>query len=177
MKTLLLISRCIDALTDLVSQIAMWLTLLAVLISAGNAVVRKVFSLSSNAFLEMQWYLFSALFLLGTSYALKKGAHVKIDVISSRLSRRSQLLVDCLGTILFLFPFCIAVTYYTIPIFLNTLMSGEMSENAGGLIRWPLHLVVLIGFVLLMAQGASELIKKVDQLLMNALEESQRSSQ
>lgn len=176
MKNLMKISRYIDGFTDWVARFAMWLALAAVLVSAANAVMRKALSLSSNAFLEMQWYLFSAFFLLGASYALKKGAHVKIDVLSSRLSNNFQLLIDCLGTVFFLIPFCTTVIYYSYPIFLNTLISGETSENAGGLIRWPVYFAVLASFSLLIAQGVSELIKTLDRLLNGCSPESQGES-
>jgi TRAP-type mannitol/chloroaromatic compound transport system permease small subunit len=130
-------------------------------ISAVNAAVRKIFNTSSNAYLEVQWYLFATAFLLASGYTLLNGEHVKIDVILHRLSKRKQIWVDIIGFTLFLTPMCAAVLFFGIPFFLQGLRSGEMSSNAGGLIRWPVYLMMPLGFSLLLLQGWSELIKRV----------------
>ena len=161
MSQLLKLSRLIDALTTLIGKLAMWMILATTLISASNAIVRKVFNISSNAFLEVQWYLFAASFLLAAGYTLLQGEHVKVDVISSRFSKRTQIWIDVFGYIVFLTPMCLAVLWYGIPFFTRALASGEMSNNAGGLIRWPVYLMMPLGFALLWLQGISELIKRL----------------
>jgi TRAP-type mannitol/chloroaromatic compound transport system permease small subunit len=123
--------------------------------------VRKALNISSNAYLEVQWYLFAAAFLLAAGYTLLNGEHVKIDVISSRLSKRAQIWIDVFGFIFFLTPVCLAILWYGIPFFLKGFYSGEMSSNAGGLIRWPVYLMMPLGFTLLLLQGWSELIKRI----------------
>jgi TRAP-type mannitol/chloroaromatic compound transport system permease small subunit len=137
------------------------LILAATAISAVNAIVRKAFNASSNAYLEVQWYLFAAAFLLAAGYTLLHGEHVKIDVISSHLSKRKQIWIDVIGFIFFLTPVCFAILWFGIPFFLKGFQSGEMSPNAGGLIRWPVYLMMPLGFALLLLQGASELIKRI----------------
>lgn len=161
MKALLALSRAIDTLNERVGHLVYWLVLVAVLISATNAVVRKAFNVSSNAFLELQWYLFSAIFLFCAGYTLLKNQHVRIDVIAGRLSARAQAWIDILGTIFFLFPMAIMIMILSWPVFVIALERGEVSSNAGGLIVWPARLMVPIGFLLLVLQGASELIKRV----------------
>ena len=161
MKLLLSISRLIDALTDRIGKLAMWLILATTLISAGNAIVRKVFGTSSNAWLEIQWYLFAAVFMLGSGYAFLKNAHVRIDFISSRFSARTRNWVDIGGILVFVFPLCILMIYEGWPLFTQALASGEMSSNAGGLIRWPIFALIPFGFALLMLQSASEMIKRL----------------
>lgn len=161
MRALLKLSKGIDALNAFVGRWVIWLILASTLISGINAIVRKVFSTSSNAYLEVQWYLFAAAFLLASGYTLLNQEHVKIDVIAGKLSKRKQIWVDVIGFTLFLTPVCIAILYYGIPFFLQGLRSGEMSSNAGGLIRWPVYLMIPIGFSLLLLQGWSELIKRV----------------
>jgi TRAP-type mannitol/chloroaromatic compound transport system permease small subunit len=161
MKTLLTISRAIDALNDRVGRAVMWLVLVMVLVSASNASARYLFNLSSNAWLELQWYLFAAVFLLGAGYALLHNDHIRIDIVSSRLSPRVQGWIDVFGTIFFLFPMAIFILYLSWPIFVNAWVSSEMSSNAGGLIRWPARLLVPSGFFLLSLQGISELIKRI----------------
>jgi TRAP-type mannitol/chloroaromatic compound transport system permease small subunit len=160
MGVLLSFSRAIDWLNSLVGRSVIWLILASTVISAVNAIVRKAFNFSSNAYLEVQWYLFAAAFLLAAGYTLLQGDHVKIDVITSRLSKRTQIWIDIFGFIFFLTPLCAAILYYSIPFFLNGWRSGEMSGNAGGLIRWPVFLMMPLGFGLLMLQGFSELIKR-----------------
>lgn len=161
MQALLKLSRAIDWLNTQVGKWVIWLILASTLISGVNAVVRKALNTSSNAYLEVQWYLFAAAFLLASGYTLLNGEHVKIDVISSRFSKRGQIWIDVFGFIFFLMPVCIAILWYGIPFFLQGFRSGEMSSNAGGLIRWPVYLMIPIGFSLLMAQGISELIKRI----------------
>jgi len=139
----------------------MWLILAATLISAGNAIVRKVFDSSSNALLEIQWYLFAGVFLLGAGYVFLRNAHVRIDFISARLSPRTRNWIDVFGIVAVLFPFCLLLIALSWPLFTMALASGEMSQNAGGLIRWPVYALVPLGFALLMLQGMSELIKRL----------------
>ncbi|MDC7704375.1 TRAP transporter small permease subunit [Vogesella indigofera] len=131
------------------------------LISAGNAVVRKLFNISSNGLLEIQWYLFSAIFLLAAAYTLQKNEHIRIDLLVGKLSERGQAVVDIVGTLLFLMPVCYLLISFGWPMFLDAWNSGEMSSDAGGLVRWPVFLLIPVGFALLMAQGLSELIKRV----------------
>lgn len=160
MAGLLALSHGIDRLNDYVHRAVMWLVLLAIVISAGNAIMRKLFSLSSNAFLELQWYLFSAVFLLAAAFALQRGEHVKIDLVYGHLSRRTQVWIDILGTIFFLFPFCLITIFIVWPVVVDKFASGETSANAGGLIFWPVWALIPAGFALLALQGVSELIKR-----------------
>ncbi|MBK7662314.1 MAG: TRAP transporter small permease subunit [Sterolibacteriaceae bacterium] len=160
MNLLLRLSRAIDALNRRVGRSVLWLVLVAVLISAINAVTRKLFNLSSNAFLELQWYLFSAIFLLGAGYTLLHNEHVRIDVISARLSPRTRAAFDIVGTLFFLLPMALIILKLSWPLFVDAFWSGEVSSNAGGLARWPVKLLVPAGFALLALQGVSELIKR-----------------
>lgn len=161
MKALLALSRAIDTLNDRIGRAVYWLVLVAVLISAGNAIVRKAFDMSSNAYLEIQWYLFSAVFLLCAGYTLLKNEHIRIDVIAGRFSRRTQTWIDVLGTIFFLLPLVALILYESVPWFLRTWQSQEVSPSAGGLILWPAKILLPIGFSLLGLQGLSELIKRI----------------
>ena len=161
MQALLRLSRAIDWLNSQVGKYVLWLILASTVISGINAVVRKVFNYSSNAFLEVQWYLFAAAFLLAAGYTLLQGEHVKVDVVSSRLSKRAQIWIDILGFALFLTPVCLAVLWYGVPFFMQGYQSNEMSSNAGGLIRWPVYAMIPLGFTLLLLQGWSELIKRL----------------
>ncbi len=161
MQPLLKFSRAVDWLNAQVGKYVIWLILGSTAISALNAVVRKAFNTSSNAYLEVQWYLFAAAFLLAAGYTLLNGEHVRIDVISHRLSKRAQIWIDILGFIFFLTPVCLAVLWFGVPFFLQGFRSGEMSSNAGGLIRWPVYLMMPAGFFLLLLQGLSELVKRV----------------
>ena len=161
MGALLKFSQAVDRLNAFVGRWIIWLILASTVISALNAIVRKAFNTSSNAYLEVQWYLFAAAFLLAAGYTLLNGEHVKIDVISHRLSKRKQIWIDVIGFALFLTPVCLAILYYGIPFFLQGFRSGEMSSNAGGLIRWPVYIMIPIGFSLLLLQGLSELIKRI----------------
>lgn len=165
MHALLRLSALIDALTERIGRAVIWLVLFAVLISAGNAIVRKVFDNSSNALLEIQWYLFSGVFLLAAGYTLLRQGHVKIDVILGRFSKRTQILVDVFGLVVFLMPFVLIVIDLVWPLLVNAVRSGEMSENAGGLIRWPVYALIPLGFALLGLQGVSEVIKRVGFLM------------
>jgi TRAP-type mannitol/chloroaromatic compound transport system permease small subunit len=161
MGVLLKFSRGVDALNAWVGRWVLWLILGSTVISGVNAVVRKAFNTSSNAYLEVQWYLFAAAFLLAAGYTLLNGEHVRIDVVNSRLSKRTQMWIDVIGFAVFLTPMCLVVLYFGIPFFLQGYRSGEMSSNAGGLIRWPVYLMMPVGFFLLFLQGLSELIKRV----------------
>jgi len=165
MQALLKLSRGIDWLNTLVGRYVIWLILGSTVISGLNAVVRKVFHTSSNAYLEVQWYLFAASFLLAAGFTLLEKEHVKVDVINSKLSKRTQIWIDVVGFALFLTPICLIVLYYGIPFFLQAWNTGEMSSNAGGLIRWPIYLMMPLGFALLLLQGISEFIKRVAFLM------------
>jgi TRAP-type mannitol/chloroaromatic compound transport system permease small subunit len=158
---LLSLSRLIDRTNERIGQIFYWLILLTVVISAANAVVRKAFNYSSNGLLEIQWYLFSAIFLFLAGYTLLRNEHVRIDVIAGRLSKRAQAWIDILGTLFFLLPMAVLVMWLSWPVFVDAFQRNEVSTNAGGLIIWPARLMVPIGFALLVLQGISELIKRV----------------
>jgi TRAP-type mannitol/chloroaromatic compound transport system permease small subunit len=164
MRGLLALSRAIDALNERLSVVADWLVILSCLISAGNAFSRYAFSISSNAWLEIQWYMFGALVLLGASYTLKRNEHVRVDIVYSNVSTRRQIGIDIFGTVLFLLPATVILCYLSWPIFHNSWMQGEVSANAGGLLRWPIKIFLPIGFALLSLQGLSELIKRIAML-------------
>jgi len=157
---LLGVSKLIDTINEWVGKGIMWLVLAAVLISAGNAVMRKAFDISSNAFLEIQWYLFAAVFMLGSGYVFLRNGHVRIDFISSKLSKRTNTIIDIVGMVMFTVPLSLILINLSWPVFERAWISGEMSQNAGGLIRWPVFLLIPVGFSLLMLQCASELIKR-----------------
>ena len=157
----LALSRWIDALNEKLGWVADWLVLLSCLISAANAFSRYAFSISSNAWLEIQWYMFGALVLLGASYTLKKNEHVRVDIVYSNISTRRQIWVDIIGGVLFMLPATIILAYLSWPVFYNSWEIGEVSTNAGGLVRWPIKIFLPIGFALLSLQGASEIIKRV----------------
>ena len=165
MQALLRISGFIDGLTERVGRAVIWLVLAAVLISAGNAIVRKVFDTSSNSLLEIQWYLFAGVFLLASGYTLLRQGHVKIDVIVGHFSKRTQVMVDIFGILFFLLPFVVIVIDLVWPLVTKVYIHGEMSQNSGGLIRWPVYALVPAGFALLGLQGISELIKRVGFLM------------
>lgn len=160
MKQLLGLSRVIDKLSNLVGSTIIWLVLATVLVSAVNAIVRKVFSIGSNAYLELQWYLFAAVFMLGAGYAFLHNVHVRIDFLSTRLTARARNWIDIVGIVVFLVPLCVLMIWLSWPLFTNAWISGEMSQNAGGLIRWPVYLLMPAGMALLLAQALSELIKR-----------------
>ncbi|HWK71050.1 TRAP transporter small permease subunit [Pollutimonas sp. M17] len=159
MKTLLALSRLIDAINRRVGRAVTWLILIVVLVSAGNAVVRKVFNVSSNAWLELQWYLFGAIFLLSAGYTLLKNEHVRVDVIAQRFSRRTQIKIEIFGVLFFLLPACVLIMWLSWPMFMDSWLTHEYSSNSGGLLRWPAKLLIPIGFALLIAAGISHLIK------------------
>ena len=161
MKPLLQLSRLIDAMNEGIGKLIMWFVLAAVLISAGNAVMRKAFDVGSNAFLEIQWYLFAAVFMLGSGYVFLRNGHVRIDFISSKLSKRTNTIIDILGIVVFTIPLSLILISLSWPVFERAWVSGEMSQNAGGLIRWPVFLLVPLGFSILTLQCVSELIKRV----------------
>jgi TRAP-type mannitol/chloroaromatic compound transport system permease small subunit len=161
---LLGLSRAIDALNEKFGWIADWLVLLSCLISAANAFSRYAFAISSNAWLEIQWYMFGALVMLGASYTLKRNEHVRVDILYANVSTRTQIKIDIFGCILFLLPATIIMAYLSWPVFHNSWAQGEVSANAGGLIRWPIKIFLPIGFALLTLQGISELIKRIAML-------------
>ena len=165
MNPLLSFSRLVDWINDKVGKLTFALVFASVFISAGNAVVRKVFDYSSNAWLEIQWYLFAGVFLLGAGYTFLHNEHVRIDVISSRMSKRAQIWIDILGILFFLLPFCSMAVWLSLPVVTNAIASGEMSSNAGGLLRWPVYVLLPIGFSLLALQGLSEMIKRIAFLM------------
>jgi len=164
MQALLALSRVIDVVNEKLGVVADALVLLSCLISAGNAFSRYAFSISSNAWLEIQWYMFGALVLLGASYTLKRNEHVRVDIVYSNLSTRKQIAVDIFGGILFMLPATIILAYLSWPVFYNSWAGGEISGNAGGLLRWPIKIFLPVGFTLLSLQGISELIKRVAML-------------
>jgi TRAP-type mannitol/chloroaromatic compound transport system permease small subunit len=161
MDGLLRLSRTIDRINEAIGKSVSWLILVAVLVSAVNAVIRKAFSTSSNAWLELQWYLFGAAFLLAAAYTLKQNEHIRIDIVYGIWSRRVQHWIDLIGHVLFLMPFVVLMVVYLIPYVSLSFRSGEVSTNAGGLIIWPAKALLLAGFSLLLAQGISEIIKKI----------------
>ena len=165
MTLLLRLSRLIDALTERVGRAARWLILLTVLISAGNTIARYALNLSSNAWLEIQWYLFAAVFLLCAGYALKHNQHVRVDVLASRLSPRTQAGIEIFGTLFFLLPMALLILKLSWPVFVMSWTSGEVSANANGLHLWPARMLVPAGFALLVLQGFSELVKRIAFLL------------
>lgn len=161
MNALLKLSRHVDALTVRIGKSAIWLVLVVVLVSAGNAVMRYTVNYSSNALLEIQWYLFCLIFLSCSGYTLLRNEHVRIDLLSGRLSRRGQIWIDILGILFFLMPMAIAILALSWPVFMHAFESGEMSNSAGGLIVWPARLMIPAGFLLLILQAVSELIKRI----------------
>lgn len=161
MNAMLKLAGGIDTVNERIGRGAIWLVLVVVLISAGNAVSRFAFNLSSNAMLEIQWYLFSAIFLFCAAYVLKRNEHIRIDVIAGRLSERAQNWIDVFGILVFLLPMALIVGYLSWPVFMNAWNSGEISSNPGGLVRWPVRLMLPIGFALLVLQAVSELIKRL----------------
>lgn len=161
MGILLSISRAIDWLNDRIGKLVCWLILITVLISAGNAIMRYLFNISSNAWLELQWYLFSAVFLLCAGYTLLHNEHIRIDIVNALWTKRTRDWIDVFGHVIFLLPLCVLMLVESWPYFVLAFNSGEVSGNAGGLIRWPVKLLIVVGFVLLLIQGVSELIKRV----------------
>ena len=164
MKHLLKLAHAIDFVNDRCGEVANWLVLLACLISAGNATSRYLFSASSNAWLEVQWYLFAGMVLLGGPYTLKVNEHVRVDLVYSTVSERTRIWIDIIGCLLFLLPICVILIYFTWPWFVESYRLGEQSNNAGGLLRWPVKLMLPVGFGLMALQGVSVLIKRVAAL-------------
>jgi TRAP-type mannitol/chloroaromatic compound transport system permease small subunit len=158
------VARAIDALNARLGRLAAWLVLLAALISAANAFSRYAFDLSSNAWLEIQWYMFGGIVLLGAAETLRRNEHVRVDLLYQALSDRGRLWIDVGGLLLFLLPFTLTMAWLSWPVFWRTFLSGEGSSSAGGLIRWPVRLIIPLGFSLLALQGLSELIKRVAAL-------------
>ena len=161
MQALLKLSAGVDTASHQIGRLIRWLVLGSVLISAGNAIIRKAFNISSNGFLEIQWYLFAGVFLLGAGFAFMQNAHVRIDFISTKLSKRTNTIIDIAGIIVFLIPLCLIMVVLSWPLFSTAWSTGEMSQNAGGLIRWPAYLLMPLGFGLLFIQALSELVKRV----------------
>ena|SRR5688572_1876037 len=164
MGVLIGISKLIDAMNERLGRLANWLVLLACLISAGNAMSRYAFDLSSNAWLEVQWYLFAAIVMLGASYTLRMNEHVRVDILYSHLSERGKEWLDLVGTALFLVPTMLVIAYYSWPFFLQSFQTREISGNAGGLIRYPVKFILPLGFTLVALQGVSEMIKRAAAL-------------
>jgi len=160
-QTLLKLSAAIDALNSRVGQFIKWLILAAVLVSTGNAIIRKLFNESSNAWLELQWYLFGAVFMLGAAYTFLKNEHIRIDIVTANFSKKTRDWIDVIGHVLFLMPFAWIMIWHGIPFFLRSYEVNEASMNAGGLTVWPAKVLVPLGFVLLLIQGVSELIKRI----------------
>jgi TRAP-type mannitol/chloroaromatic compound transport system permease small subunit len=161
MSALLKLSQVIDAITDRIGHGLTWLILVAVLVSGINAILRKLFNIGSNAWLEVQWYAFAAVFMLGAGYAFLKNAHVRIDFVSGRLTARTRNWIDIVGIVVFLVPLCVLLIQLSWPLFERAWATNEMSQNAGGLIRWPVLLLIPLGMTLLLVQAASELIKRI----------------
>lgn len=159
MKFFLNISRLIDRLNEIVGSLVIWICLIVVLVSSGNAVIRKFFDSSSNGWLELQWYLFGAMFLLSSGYTLLRNEHVRVDVLSSKLSRTHQIWIEIVGVLFFLMPMAILIMVLSWPVFTDAYLQNEQSSNAGGLVRWPAKLLIPIGFGLLVLAGLSHLIK------------------
>jgi TRAP-type mannitol/chloroaromatic compound transport system permease small subunit len=160
-NALLKLSGLIDRLNLLIGKVIMWLVMGAVVISAGNAILRKAFNIGSNAWLEIQWYLFAGVFMLGVGYVMLKNGHVRIDFISSKLSKRTNAIIDAIGIVVFTIPLALIMLKLGWPLFERAWSTGEMSQNAGGLIRWPVLALIPLGFTILLAQAVSELIKRV----------------
>jgi TRAP-type mannitol/chloroaromatic compound transport system permease small subunit len=164
MDALLKFSRFVDALNEKIGLVANWLVLAACVISAGNALMRYGFSLSSNAWLEIQWYLFAGIVMLGASHTLRVNEHVRVDVLYARYGERARLWLDLAGGVLFLLPMAAIIGWLSWPLFVNSWEIGEVSGNAGGLLRWPVKILIPIGFLLLTLQGLSEVIKRAAAL-------------
>ncbi len=161
MRPLLALSRLIDAVNEWLGRLMGWAILLAVLVSAGNAVVRKVFSVSSNSWLELQWYLFGAAFMFAAAYTLKQNEHVRVDIFYASRTRRTQHWIDLFGHVVFLLPFVILMTWMLFPYTIRAWQTGEVSTNSGGLIIWPARAILAVGFLLLTLQALSEIVKKI----------------
>jgi TRAP-type mannitol/chloroaromatic compound transport system permease small subunit len=164
MKSLLAFSAAVDRLNEKIGVVCDWLVLLACLVSAGNAMVRYAYDYSSNAWLEVQWYMFALIVMFGAAYTLKRNEHVRVDIFYMTLSERGQLWVDIIGTVLFLLPVCLLLAWLSWPFFMQSYLADEVSGNAGGLLRWPIKLALPVGFLLVALQGVSELVKRIATL-------------
>ncbi|NHZ95700.1 TRAP transporter small permease subunit [Massilia sp. CCM 8734] len=164
MSLFVVLSRAIDTLNEKIASVVSWALLAAVIICAGNALIRYIFHTSSNSWLEIQWYLYGAMFMLASAYTLKRDEHVRIDVIVGRFSKRTQVWIDILGFLLFLLPVSLLILWYSIPFARISIESGEMSSNAGGLIVWPAKLLIPVAFALIILQGLSEIMKRIAYL-------------
>src|ERR1700761_438695 len=164
MRPLLSLSNAIDVLNEKIGYICNWLVLAACIVSAANAMIRYAFSYSSNSYLEMQWYMFAILVMFGASYTFKRNEHVRVEIFYMMLPERGQLWLDLIGTLCFLIPSCLLLAYLSLPFFFQSYAVGEMSGNAGGLVRWPIKFVIPSGFVMLALQGVSEVIKRIAAL-------------
>jgi len=160
-SALLKLSRLIDSINEWIGKLIIWLVLASVVISAGNAILRKAFNIGSNAWLEIQWYLFAAVFMLGVGYVMLKNGHVRIDFISSKLSKRTNAIIDSIGIVVFTIPLALIMIDLAWPLFYRALQTGEMSSNAGGLVRWPVLMLLPLGFAILALQALSELVKRI----------------
>jgi len=165
MAALLKLSAAIDRMTEFVGRSLYWLILVMVLVSTLNAISRKFLNISSNAWLELQWYMFAAVFLGCAGYALLRKEHIRIDIIASHLSDRANHRIALFGHIFFLMPLCLIMLYFSWPYFMESVRINEHSSNAGGLVRWPVKLIMIVGFALLLVQGISEIIKQVGVML------------
>ena len=161
MNLLIALSRAIDRMTDFIGKSVIWLIFASIIISAGNAIMRKLFDMSSNAWLEAQWYLFGAAFMLGAAYTLKENEHIRIDIVYGRWTRRTQHWIDLFGHVVFLLPFTVLMSWMLYPYMMDAIRSGQVSTNAGGLIIWPARAILFFGFALLVVQAVSETIKKL----------------
>src|SRR5258705_9687032 len=164
MRPLLAVSTAIDQLNEKIGYMCNWLVLASCIVSAANAMIRYAFGYSSNGWLELQWYMFAVLVMFGASYTFKKNEHVRVEILYLMLSERGQLWLDMIGTLFFLIPACLLLSYLSWPFFLQAYEVGEISSNAGGLVRWPIKAVVPVGFVFLALQGVSEVIKRIAAL-------------
>ena len=170
MKNIMKIAGWIDLINIGIGKISIWMIFAATAISAGNALVRYIFGIGSNAFLEVQWYLFAAVFMLGAGYGFLHNVHVRIDVLASRLSDRTRNWIDIGGVIVFLLPLCAMMIYMGVPLLERAYVSGETSFSPGGLIRWPIYALIPVGFALLALQGLSELAKRVNYLFFDGVD-------
>jgi TRAP-type mannitol/chloroaromatic compound transport system permease small subunit len=158
-------SAVVDAINEKIGVVCNWLVLLACIVSAGNAMVRYAYDTSSNAWLEIQWYMFAAMVLLGGPYTLKMNEHVRVDLLYGMCSERTRIWIDIMGCLVFLLPICVILVYFTWPWFVESWRIDETSSNAGGLVRWPVKLILPVGFALMALQGISELIKRIEALI------------